>query len=183
MDFIKDKLIVPNFLTSEQCDELVKIGSAQERIKEEFGEDEGRYSYLSTITPCKIPFYEKDIHKKILSINRKHFGFKLYKEPWYNGAFLTYEKGNFTNWHIDGGVGKEYKERKFTCVILLSDRANYDGGDLEFPFYLNFTDEERALLQKGAALLFPAFMFHRVTTVTKGLRNTLTFFFEGPSLV
>ena len=181
---VKTHLIVKDFLSPAQCEEIKQIGNSLPNKKEEFGGDEGRYSYYSEITPCRIPNYEESIHKKFERLNKKHFGFDLNFETWYNGSYLTYEEGNFTNWHIDGGVGEEYASRKLSCVIVMSDQGiDFEGGDFELPFYLNLSDAERKSIKKGTAIMFPSFMFHRVTTVTKGLRNSLTFFIEGKSFV
>jgi hypothetical protein len=182
MHTVKTHFLAHNFISTSQIEKIKEACSVLPRHKESFGEEEGRYSHYAIATPCKIPGYSV-IHERVKRLNDKHFKLDLDFDKWYNGSYLTYEKDNFTNWHIDGAVGKEYSERKLSCVIILSDKiTDYEGGDFEFPFYLNISDEERAKIKKGTAIMFPSFMFHRVTKVTKGIRNTLTFFFEGPTI-
>ena len=67
--------------------------------------------------------------------------------------------------------------RKISLVVFLSDTKDYDGGDFEFQ------EEAKIPAEKGSILIFPSFLSHRVTPVTRGLRYSLVNWFIGPALV
>ena len=63
--------------------------------------------------------------------------------------------------------------------VSLSDPKNYKGGDLEFDFRNVETGKKpnirkcKELLPKGSIVVFPSYVWHRVTPVTKGTRYSL----------
>ena len=70
--------------------------------------------------------------------------------------------------------------RKLTAIIQLSDGEDYEGGDFEF----GLTDKEgNGLIKgnrtKGCLIIFPAFLSHRVTPITKGKRYSIITWMEG----
>jgi predicted 2-oxoglutarate/Fe(II)-dependent dioxygenase YbiX len=74
----------------------------------------------------------------------------------------------FYNWHVD--FGPAHPLRKLSISIQLSNSEDYDGGDLE----LQYGNEPKQLDRtKGACIIFPSFMLHRVTPVTRGVRWSL----------
>ncbi len=84
-------------------------------------------------------------------------------------------QGHF-DWHTDIGDGRLAERRKLTIVVQLTPPADYDGGRLQVqpgPQVLVASDAQ------GAATLFPAFLLHRVTPVTKGARHSLTVWCHG----
>jgi PKHD-type hydroxylase len=89
---------------------------------------------------------------------------------------ITYNPGDHIGWHIDHGRG-EAARRKLSLSIQLSDEAEYDGGDIEFPDG-NFHPFSRRL---GASIMFPSYLFHRVTPVTRGVRRSLVVWCHGPT--
>ena len=83
--------------------------------------------------------------------------------------------GHF-DWHIDLGAG-QLSKRKISMSILLSDPDSYEGGDLEF-----FTGKKNnfAGREQGTAILFPSYLPHRVTPVTRGIRRSMIMWISGP---
>jgi PKHD-type hydroxylase len=62
--------------------------------------------------------------------------------------------------------------------IQLTDPSEYEGGDL----YLY--DEDKGMLMnksQGTLILFPSFVLHEVTPITKGERNSLVAWITGPN--
>jgi PKHD-type hydroxylase len=57
---------------------------------------------------------------------------------------------------------------------LLSDAQEYEGGDFE-----SF-DNPVGVRTKGTLIVFPSFVHHRVTPVTKGYRQSLAAMLVGP---
>ena len=89
--------------------------------------------------------------------------------------------------------------RKISCSVQLSDPKDYEGGEFELLSGINrhdseFTQEELKgegylrtqsvplphFRDKGSALFFPSFSWHRVKPVTKGIRRALVVWFRGP---
>jgi PKHD-type hydroxylase len=63
--------------------------------------------------------------------------------------------------------------------MFLNDPSEYKGGKFQF----NEGTEKAALdvpQVKGRMILFPSFMIHRVTPVTKGIRKSLVAWVLGP---
>ena len=100
--------------------------------------------------------------------------------------FTEYKKGQFYDWHCDSYIepynqpedhNTHGKLRKLSMTISLSDSSEYEGGDLEFDFrdtdkgsQPRVCEEIRA---KGSVIVFPSFVWHRVTPVTEGTRHSL----------
>lgn len=178
---IPPAIVVPNFLTKKECAKFIQLGKTSVRKKEEFGADDGRYSYYSVVTPCQdVPTYLK-IQRKLHELNSKVFKFDLHKEIG-EASFLEYTKGGFTGWHHDGTIGEEYPDRKLTAVIMLTEQGvDYEGGNFNLPHYTQLDAKQRADMSKvGTLILFPSFEFHEVSKVKKGLRYTLAYFMKGP---
>jgi PKHD-type hydroxylase len=103
-----------------------------------------------------------------------------------NFQFTKYEKTNHYSWHMDSN-DKPYqspdpnfngKIRKISLIASLSDSNDYEGGDLQID--LSNIDNRKPnivtikeLRQKGSVVIFPSFMWHRVTPITKGTRFSL----------
>tara|TARA_Y100001951_G_scaffold87509_1_gene78581 strand:- start:57 stop:689 length:633 start_codon:yes stop_codon:yes gene_type:complete len=103
-----------------------------------------------------------------------------------------YKKGAFYSWHPDGGADnlsiydsskgtfmKGYG-RKLSMSILLN--KDFSGGKFQFA---NICNGKRKILTPdfkgiGSIIVFPSFMEHRVTPITKGIRYSLVAWFLGP---
>jgi PKHD-type hydroxylase len=81
-----------------------------------------------------------------------------------------YINGGHYKWHVDTFPPDEKNmQRKLSCVLLLNDPSEYEGGELELEDF-----EEFKLEGKGSIVVFPSFLRHRVTPVTSGVRYTAT---------
>jgi predicted 2-oxoglutarate/Fe(II)-dependent dioxygenase YbiX len=74
----------------------------------------------------------------------------------------------FYDWHTDFAGVRPH--RKLSISIQLSSPEDYDGGDLELMYG---TEAQRLDKTRGSFLVFPSFMLHRVTPVTRGARWSL----------
>ena len=100
---------------------------------------------------------------------------------WYyaNEANTAEQKGKY-DWHCDTfWANPTAFDRKLSIVIQLSDPSDYEGGDFEIDSqYAQVpADQIRA---KGSVLVFPSFLNHRVTPITKGERRSLVSWIQGP---
>lgn len=87
-----------------------------------------------------------------------------------------YSEGDFFDWHLDFGAG-EISARKLSMTVQLSDPDEYEGGDLEFMINHKVVKAPR---QKGTIVIFPSFIMHRVTPITKGVRQSIVGWVSGP---
>lgn len=88
----------------------------------------------------------------------------------YKDTYQTKDNPNFTG-----------KIRKLSVTVSLSDPNDYDGGDLEF-YYPNPQKDVKneskfvkceQIRPRGSVVVFPSFVWHRVTPVTRGTRYSL----------
>tara|TARA_B100002003_G_C14097021_1_gene527641 strand:- start:276 stop:893 length:618 start_codon:yes stop_codon:yes gene_type:complete len=84
------------------------------------------------------------------------------------------EAGHY-NWHLD--IGAEFSNRKLTCIIQLSDPKDYDGCDVEI---LGAPTGEKKLKERGTVIMFPSYVQHRVTKITRGTRYCWVGWVHGP---
>tara|TARA_R100000664_G_C2732279_1_gene122564 strand:- start:176 stop:808 length:633 start_codon:yes stop_codon:yes gene_type:complete len=99
--------------------------------------------------------------------------------------FTKYKLNQYYDWHQDSYPGtysegnKAGKTRKLSLTCNLSDGDEYIGGELEFLNLSKRPDKKiqsikcKEILKKGSIIVFPSFVWHRVTPVTKGTRYSL----------
>lgn len=88
------------------------------------------------------------------------------------------EDNGYYDWHMDADPPNNVgTQRKLSCVILLNDPKDFEGGKLEFEGFPN----EEVLTEQGSIIVFPSFIKHRVTPVTKGVRYSAVTWAFGPS--
>jgi PKHD-type hydroxylase len=66
---------------------------------------------------------------------------------------------------------------QMSVTIQLSDPSDYEGGDMEF---LCGPEIVTAAKPIGTAIVFPSYIMHRVTPVTRGLRRSVVAWVSGP---
>ncbi|MDB2656544.1 2OG-Fe(II) oxygenase [Crocinitomicaceae bacterium] len=71
----------------------------------------------------------------------------------------------------------EISARKLSVTVQLSDPDEYEGGDLEFMINHKTVKAPR---KKGTIVVFPSFIMHRVTPITKGTRQSIVGWVSGP---
>ena len=95
--------------------------------------------------------------------------------------FSRYEKGMRYGDHLDGplmGLDAGLMRTDLAVTVFLSDPDSYDGGELTIDSGFGL---QRCKGAAGDCVVYPASMFHRVETVTRGVR--LAAFFWIQSLV
>lgn len=111
--------------------------------------------------------------------NRNAFGFDIDYLPDIQYTKYTAEGNGKYDWHCDTfWANPTTYDRKLSIVIQLTDPSEYEGGDFELdPMYPSFPS---TLRDKGSVIVFPSFLNHRVTPVTKGVRRSLVSWIQGP---
>jgi PKHD-type hydroxylase len=79
-------------------------------------------------------------------------------------------------WHTDHG--SIHVSRKLSMSVQLTDPADYQGGNLQIK-----TSEEAQNIPKkrGLIAIFPSYILHQVTPVTRGSRQSLVAWISGPA--
>jgi PKHD-type hydroxylase len=87
-----------------------------------------------------------------------------------------YGPGEYYDWHLDLGPDR-LSIRKLSFIVQLTDPAAYEGGGVEL-----MAAREPYALPKGLGTMavFPTYLLHRVTPVTRGLRKSLVGWIGGP---
>jgi PKHD-type hydroxylase len=107
--------------------------------------------------------------------NQSRYGFDLWGLN--EGLQVAeYGPGGFFSWHKDHGRDA-HSIRKLSVTIQLSDPGDYEGGDMEFLFGPDVTTAPRGF---GTAIVFPSYVMHRVTPVTRGVRRSVVAWVSGP---
>ena len=100
--------------------------------------------------------------------------------------FTKYKKNQHYNFHCDSSIQdicKYGKIRKLSLVACLSNPKEFKGGDFEFQFRNNndptIITPAPELRNKGTIVVFPSFLYHRVTPLIKGTRYSLVMWTRG----
>ena len=114
-------------------------------------------------------------HKIIADINSKVYKFRIssISNDIQYTVYRGDEQGHY-DWHLD--MGPSHSTRKLSLVMQLSDPSEYEGGELQ----INTGAIDIVKKQKGSIVIFPSYLLHRVTPVTKGIRKTLVLWIDGP---
>ena len=89
---------------------------------------------------------------------------------------LKYDVGGKYDWHQDV-LWSPKEHRKFTYIIQLTNKEEYEGGDFEF------RDAKVDLANagdRGTIIVFPSLLYHRITPLTKGSRQSIVGWVVGP---
>ena len=187
-DFFENHANYYRFISAiphETIDNLVKLLDSKELIDGQVGDGGGTVNLSKR--RAKIFWLPKtdeflDIYTTILDLiiqcNREFYGFSLSQisEQIQYTVYNSDEQGHY-DWHIDMGPGKS--RRKLSLVCQLSDPSEYEGGELQINTGQILTTEN----EKGTVILFPSYLLHRVTPVTKGTRRSLVLWIDGPSFI
>lgn len=117
-------------------------------------------------------------------INSQFFQFDLsgFYEPmqltYYEAAKEVENSGHYS-WHIDLMLNEPQVMRKLSMVLMLSDPAEFEGGDLQLQ--IDSTGPKTLEQKKGRAWFFPSWALHQVTPVTKGVRKSVVLWSGGPA--
>ena len=89
--------------------------------------------------------------------------------------FARYSVGDGFGWHLDAGGGQT-STRKLSMSVQLCDDDEYSGGDLEVCACPQLDPRRR----RGTIIVFPSFLAHCVTAITRGSRCSLVAWAHGP---
>ena len=111
--------------------------------------------------------YER-LYNAAIVLNSQYFNFEI--DQLENLQYCIYREGHHFKKHIDTISIPNLGQRKLTIILQLSDETEYEGGELR----LHVSDNPIVISKKkGTIAIFPSFIPHDVTPVTKGERKVL----------
>ena len=140
---------------------------------------------------CKVAWINDkwiyDIINPFIHTANKEAGWNFQWDWNETSQFTMYGKGEYYGWHVDQMVKPmEHKNkningktRKLSLTLQLTDRTKYEGGDFQFMWIQN---KQKTLLDVitvddakdiGTVIVFPSFIWHQVSPITKGKRESL----------
>lgn len=170
--------IIPNFLNKEECNFLIKayskfswlktestVTTDFEKVDENFRKSKYIRFYKNYDAFLPKNYLDK-LYSKVIQTSLQNFPYYIYENQYEDIKIIEYNKGDYFDWHYDClGVGAE---RKLNFSIQLTDDSEYIGADIEF-FKLRSVDFSM-FRQRGAMILYPSFLPHRVTELKEGKR-------------
>ena len=177
--FLYDFYSVNKLFTEEACKEIIEIceSNRSDILRDSPAPFKKSKTHITDID------YFGDILSKYFKytheINRNFFGFDLFADPPLGINYNVYAgKDNEYPYHRDCNTPGSSSDSKLTAILNISDEP-YEGGE----FYMYFGEDKLIdeINQPGTLLVFPSFIFHKVTPVTKGTRRTISTWFQGPA--
>ncbi|WP_420385103.1 2OG-Fe(II) oxygenase [Roseivirga sp.] len=170
-----------NFFNATEVDRIRNLWNPQEEVDATLSgggketDETLRKTRLTFIldSPENVWLYQK-LGQLGIQSNQERYGFDLLGFH-HELQLAKYGEGDFFDWHLDFGAG-EISHRKLSISVQLSDPNEYEGGDLQFMINKNFYNAPRT---KGTVVIFPSFIMHRVTPITKGVRQSIVAWLAG----
>jgi hypothetical protein len=195
----KFSIQISTFLSHEKCDELIEqITTTEQMVPGAVGSERGETAIIPEIRvteewylfdqpynkyrPDKCngdwKWLQDKIYQVVKLVNQGVFHFDV-EGVGDELKLIKYHQGGFYSWHTDFNAG-DSSLRKLTAIVQLTDPSEYEGGDVQFAIQDKHTKEWYTINKlKGSLTIFPTFLSHRVTPVTKGTRYVLQEFYTG----
>ena len=172
-------------------EEIKNIVHVLDNAKQKFEEPEENKSFfrgekkvkVSCVAWPEVKTNLKKFENFIYDANDRIFKYDIVKitdDHVVNVNYYDTENPNY-HWHMDGTKLDQRYDIKLTCILNISTEK-YEGGNLvlyNIPDNINDIIKEK-FSQPGYALLFTSNHFHKVESVTKGSRRSLSYWALGP---
>ena len=161
--------VVENVFTPDECERIMAIGQRRPRedARVQSSGNAARIGHVSWIDPGQESIWVYQRLGAVVAWVNQAFQFDLMG---FADAlqFTVYGAGHKFDWHLDIGAAAA-SLRKLSISVQLSGENAYQGGGLQFISAPDVTMPKT----RGAAILFPAYLAHRVQDVTEGVRCSL----------
>tara|TARA_R100001163_G_scaffold65229_2_gene61689 strand:- start:384 stop:965 length:582 start_codon:yes stop_codon:yes gene_type:complete len=179
-----------NAVGNKFCNDVIKFASTLE--KQEASTTGPKHKQVfSDYRKSKIVWLsDKWIYKELLKFvdmaNKSTYNFDLTRAEAIQ--YTRYDSNGHYEWHVDqlDGPVEDAKPdtRKLSLCLNLTDPDEYEGGDFwickPHPLPENAKKIKLDFMQtRGAAVVFPSYVFHKVAPVTKGTRHSLVCWMRG----
>jgi PKHD-type hydroxylase len=172
-----------NVFTNEEIDNIINMSQKYDNIDATVSGTVDTTYRNSKIKWLPLSDETNFIYQKVFDLiknaneNMWNFNISFFKEDIQISEYNHEYEGHY-DWHMDFGTNAS--TRKLSISIQLSDPEEYEGGELNFQIHKTIL---KAPNQKGTAIVFPSYLLHRVTKVTKGTRRSLVCWIHGPPFV
>jgi PKHD-type hydroxylase len=177
-DYVEHWAYWDNLFTKEECEQIIALGKKTGVSKATIFsgiDDDTRKSNTAWLFPdADTRWMFERISPVVMSLNEKFFGFDLFglAEGFQFTEYVAPD-GDYKS-HTDRGISLPV--RKLSVTIQLSDDKDYEGGNLLLHYE---KDPIKAPTEQGKVIVFPSYMLHEVTPVTKGTRYSLVCWVTG----
>lgn len=159
MELVPDEWVKAQVVTSHSSDDVEERESLRNNSAHMLEPNDENYwlfgKLLNLVTAANNKQYQMEInHFDAVQLSR-------------------YQVGEYYNSHVDLGPGR-LGNRKLSLTLQITDPSKYDGGDLVMDFD-NYTGSR----ELGSVTIFPSFLTHHVTPVTRGTRYSLVAWISG----
>ena len=180
-------------LSKQEVDRVIKMANALPQVRATTIGDDGNETAPTENRSSMVKWIPQNsewawLYERLTELaveaNYETWGFDLVSAP-ENIQYTEYyasEDGHY-DWHQDIGAGELPSKRKVSITLQLSDSDEYEGGELQLT---GGGDGAGGLVEsttlprgKGVGVLFPSYMMHRVSKVTKGTRKSLVLWVGG----
>lgn len=171
--------------TSEECDRIIRYGESLNPHDSVVGQDEESHEVETSIRKSKNSWIELNddtewLYDRLGNIlrcmNGMHWRFDIHGFHEHLQYTVYNDNESFYRWHVDNMVLGDMPPRKLSMTVQLSDPDDYDGGELQ----LHNGVIQTAANDRGIVTVFPSYVVHRVTPVTRGTRRSLVVWANGP---
>jgi len=171
--------------TPEECDNIIRYGESLGPQSSTVGSTDDTLTVVEDIRKSKTSWigleedtewlYER-LGRILRCMNGMHWRFDIF--GFHEDLQYTVYHGDNScyNWHVDNMMMTDSPPRKLSMAVQLTDPSEYDGGELQFNDGSIFS----APKTKGLVTVFPSYVLHRVTPVTRGTRRSLVVWANGP---
>ena len=166
MNYLKDQFYYyTDAVGTKFCDDVIRFSKTinKKQAKTGFQSDGELHPYIRKA--------------KVAWLSEKWIYSKLFR-------FIHDNNKDHYDWHQDSGYTPKNNVRKLSLICNLTDPKEYKGGNL----FINFPHPNSAhstryqlnfMKQKGSIIVFPSFLWHKVSPVTKGIRHSLVCWMNG----
>ena len=173
-------VFLENAFSAEECDRVMEIGRARALQPGQVSGGEPdhamRNSSVTLLNPGPDTQWMYDrVFELVTRFNNQLWRFELAgAEPM---QFAAYGVEQHYDWHVDLWASKPENARKLSVSVQLDAAEDYEGGSFE----VDQSGAPNAVgpRAKGAMILFPSYVLHRVQPVTRGIRHSLVTWVVG----
>ena len=183
-------------LSDEFCKKIINLAKQKQKVIATIGSGElNKKTRDSLVLFLNDPIIYKTLHPYIQTAN-KNAEWNFQWDSTEPVQYTEYNKKQHYRWHQDAWdqpyVNPEEplsygKIRKISVSCSLNDSKKYKGGKLQFDSSTPLKKEDiitcEEILPKGSIVVFPSFIWHRVTPVTQGTRQSLVLWNLGKPYV
>jgi len=174
-EYVAAPLCIPHIFSAAECDAIFALGAGRMRYQTSLSNPIEGYRSALTLwidRGTRTAWLEERLSQVAARVNAL-YGFDI---AGFHESFLLseYRRGDGFKWHLDVNEACT-STRKLSFSVQLSDDGDYEGGRLQFmPM-----GEVAFSRSRGSVIVFPSYLCHRVTRVTRGARRALIAWAHG----